>query len=302
MLDSPQLATEAGFTSVPGRHRRDALDHRPAGQPGRRQHVGAGRPAAGAAAYPAAVPAGRRRRSPTPAGRPPSRNPTPDFLSYQFDIRLGDQLTRQDGVIGYFAGCELRRVQQHGGPTGGRAAGLRRGDRPARQQHGRQLPEARLRAEHLPVPDRAGRSARGACTPTPASCRSSSATSRSSTSTTRCRRWRSASQLGPLLTVLGPSPTEGGCAPAYPRVHRLSHAGRAERQLVLVGTERRDQTWTGYGLVKASPTAQDTTTANTLREGYLQFITDLEQVTRPAATRCPPKELPACPRTTTIPC
>jgi hypothetical protein len=202
-------------------------------------------------------------------------NPTPDFLSYQFDIRLGDQLTRQDGVIGYFAGSDYdvfnstvappadpqQDYVEVIGPLGSSTAGnyLKLGFAPNTYQYLTVLADPRagmhaytgiLPVKQCDIPQQYVDDALSAM--------------------------EISFSLGPLLTVLGPSPSEGG-TPAYPESIVLPTPVEQNGSWSWWEPSAATNTWTGYGLVKASPTAQDTTADNTLREGYLQFITDLDK-------------------------
>ena len=202
-------------------------------------------------------------------------SPTPDFLSYQFDIRLGDQLTRQDGVIGYFADSNYdvfnstvappAEVQQSYvdviGPVGNSTPGnyLQLSFAPDTYRYLTVLADPRagmhaytgiLPVKQCDIPQQFVDDALSAM--------------------------EISFQLGPLLTVLGPSPSQGG-TPAYPQSIVYPAPAEQNGSWSWWEPDAATDSWTGYGLVKASPTAQDTTTRNTLREGYLQFITDLDK-------------------------
>jgi hypothetical protein len=83
--------------------------------------------------------------------------------------------------------------------------------------------------------------------------------------------------MGPLMTVLGATPTQGSTPPTHPEsvvyplpVEQNGFWSWWEKDAASNG-------WTGYGLVKASSDARSTSTPNSLREGNLQFITDLDK-------------------------
>ncbi|WP_042429996.1 hypothetical protein, partial [Streptacidiphilus anmyonensis] len=69
---------------------------------------------------------------------------------------------------------------------------------------------------------------------------------------------------------------EGGTPPTHPQ--SIVHPTPAEQNGSWSWWEpdAASADWTGYGLVKASPTATSSPTPNTLREGCLQFVTDLD--------------------------
>ncbi|HEU5268310.1 MAG TPA: hypothetical protein VFU36_00190 [Jatrophihabitans sp.] len=201
-------------------------------------------------------------------------HPTPDFLGYEFSIRLGDQLTRQDGVIGYFAGSDYGTFNSTVappaspaqdyvdviGPVGNSTPGnyLQLSFTPNTYQYLTVLADPRaamhaytgiLPVKQCDIPQQYVDAALSAMEVN--------------------------FSLGPLLTVLGPSPAEGDAQPAYPQ--SIVYPTPVEQN----GTwswwepDAAGGTWTGYGLVKASPTAQDNPLPNSLREGYLQFLTNL---------------------------
>jgi hypothetical protein len=198
----------------------------------------------------------------------------PEFLHQQFSIRLGDQATRQDGVIGYFTGSDydvfnstvapptepaqdyVRVIGPVGSPTGNYLA---LSFQPQTHQYLTVLADPRaaihaytgiLPVKQRDIPQQFVEQALAAMEIT--------------------------FRLGPVLTTLGPSPSEGTAQPTYPA--SIVYPTPAEQN----GTwswwepDAASGAWTGYGLVKASPTATSSPTPNTLREGSLQFVTDLD--------------------------
>lgn len=83
-------------------------------------------------------------------------------------------------------------------------------------------------------------------------------------------------RLGPVLTTLGPSPSEGATAPTYPQsiVYPVPVAQNSTWSWWEPGPE--PGSWTGYGIAMAAPTATRSTTPNSLREGVLQSITRID--------------------------
>ncbi|WP_052441578.1 hypothetical protein, partial [Streptacidiphilus anmyonensis] len=142
--------------------------------------------------------------------------PTPDLLSYRLSVRLGDQATRQDGVIGYFSGSNYdvfnstvaapaEPAQDYVrviGPVGSTAGGnyLQLTFAPQTYQYVTVLadPRAAIHAYTgiLPVKqfDIPQQFVDGALSAMEVNF-----------------------NLGPLLTVLGPSPAEGGTPPTHPQ-------------------------------------------------------------------------------------
>jgi hypothetical protein len=204
------------------------------------------------------------------------KEPVPDFLSFDFSIRLGDQLTRQDGVIGYFAGSNYdvfhsvaapRAGDEQSyvtviGPVGGTGAGnyLQLSFAPQSCEYVTVLADPRapvhavtgiLPVKQCDIPQQFVDQALSAM--------------------------EISFQMGPLMTVLGATPTQGSTPPTYPEsvvyplpVEQNGFWSWWEKEAASNG-------WTGYGLVKASSDARSTSTPNSLREGYLQFITDLDK-------------------------
>lgn len=198
----------------------------------------------------------------------------PDFQSYRFSIRLGDQATRQDGVIGYFTGSNYdvfnstvapQPAQGYVsviGPVGSTTPGnyLQLSFAPQTYQYVTVLADPRaamhaytgiLPVKQCDIPQQFVDDALSAMEVN--------------------------FRLGPVLTAVEPSPTEGSTPPAHPQ--SIVHPTPAEQNGVWSWWEPNAASgaWTGYGLLKASPTATSGPTPNTLREGYLQFITDLDK-------------------------
>ncbi|MEW1551705.1 hypothetical protein [Streptomyces tsukubensis] len=198
----------------------------------------------------------------------------PDILTQQFAIRLGDQATHQDGVIGYFTGTDYSvfnstatpsdtptqdyvRVIGPPGTTSTPGNYLRLTPKPGTYQDVTVLadPRAALHAYTgiLPVtrydiPQQ----------PVEAALAAMEITFRT----------------GPLLTSIGPTPATGATPPAHPQ--SIAYPAPAEQN----GTwswwepDPAGGTWTAYDLT--NPPTTPTGTPNTLREGRLQFITDTD--------------------------
>lgn len=198
----------------------------------------------------------------------------PDFLEFPFRVRLGDQLTRQDGVIGYFTGTDydvfnsvavpdltteqayVRAIGPVGDLTGDNYLRLTT----AANDHVFVTvladPRAAIHAttgvlpvKQLDIPQRFVDSA--------------------------LSHMEISFRTGPTLTVVAPSPDqEKNPSPFHESV---VHSSPAEQNGTWSWYERTTGTdpWAGYGLVQASPDARATAEPNSLREGYLQFTTNL---------------------------
>lgn len=199
--------------------------------------------------------------------------PNPDFLGYRFSIRLGDQSTRQDGVIGYFTGSDYGTFNSTVAPPAAPAQSYVNVIGPV----GKRTPGNYLQLSFTPnafqyltvlADPRAAMHAYTGILPVK-QCDIPQQYVEQALSAMEVNF-----SLGPLLTVLGPSPAEGTAAPAYPQ--SIAYPTPAEQNGSWSWWEPQAAgSWTGYGLVKTSPTAADSTEPNTLREGYLQFVTDL---------------------------
>ncbi|MFD9720375.1 hypothetical protein [Streptomyces sp. NPDC059076] len=196
----------------------------------------------------------------------------PDTLTQHFAIRLGDQATHQDGVIGYFTGTDYTTFNSTAapsatpaqdyvrvtGPTGTTSTPgnyLRLTPKPGTYQDVTVLadPRAALHAYTgiLPVTryDIPQQPVEEALTAMEITFRT-----------------------GPLLTSIGPTPATGTTPPAHPQ--SIAYPAPAEQN----GTwswwapDPTGGTWTAYDLTH--PPTTPTGTPNTLREGRLQFITN----------------------------
>ncbi|MER5465488.1 hypothetical protein ABT010_33325 [Streptomyces sp. NPDC002668] len=209
--------------------------------------------------------------------------PAPDFLSCDFSVRLGDQATRQDGVIGYFAASNhevnssatdydvfnstvappAAPAQDYVsviGPVGSTTTPgnyLPLSFAPQTYQYVTVLADPRaamhaytgiLPVKQCDIPQQFVDDA--------------------------LRAMEVTFQLGPLLTVLGPSPAQGGTPPAHAQSIAYPTPAEQNGSWSWWEPDATSGTWTGYGLVDASPTATSGPAQNTLREGCLQLITD----------------------------
>ncbi|GGZ33281.1 hypothetical protein GCM10010387_29270 [Streptomyces inusitatus] len=209
---------------------------------------------------------------------------SPDVLTQQFAIRLGDQATHQDGVIGYFTGTDYTtfnstaapptapaqhyvRVTGPIGPAGSTPGNyLRLTPKPGTHQDITVLadPRAALHAHTgiLPVtrydiPQQ----------PVEAALAAMEITFRT----------------GPLLTSLRPSPAQGTTPPAHPQA--VTHLAPAEQNGVWSWWEpSTNGTWTAYDLTKPSTAPTGGPQASTLREGMLQITISLNTTSQTPTT------------------
>ncbi|MEM7156262.1 MAG: hypothetical protein AAF799_25640 [Myxococcota bacterium] len=198
----------------------------------------------------------------------------PDFVSYKFGIRIGDQATREDGVIGYYADTDystfnsvvapdtaspqtyVKQIGPIGQATGGNFIDLDYED--GSQQYLSILVDPRaamhaitgvLPAKKVNIP--AGLVERA------------------------LTKMEVGFTLGPILTEIRETPTQGGTKPAHPMA--ISIPSPAEQGGTWSWWEGDGKGhWTGYDLTTSTTTAKLEDTPNTLREGTLQLTIDLD--------------------------
>lgn len=218
----------------------------------------------------------------------------PDTLTQQFAIRLGDQATHQDGVIGYFTGTDYAAFNSTATPPTTPAQSYVQviGPVGTASPQGNYLRLAPQPGTYLDVTVLADpRAALHATTgilpvtrydipqqPVEAALAAMEITFRT----------------GPLLTSLQPSPAQGTTTPTHPQA--ITHPTPAEQNGVWSWWEPATTgTWTGYDLTK--PATAPTGTPSTLREGVLQLTTSLNTTPRtPTAGHTPAPDTPTSPR------
>ncbi|MET1110070.1 MAG: hypothetical protein ABWX67_00940, partial [Allosphingosinicella sp.] len=191
------------------------------------------------------------------------------WLAQAFPIRLGDQATRQDGTIGYFTGTfdSFRSVatpepgstqtyiQQIGSPgTGEEYPSLALTD------------QTYAYATVLLDPRAAIHATTGALPVLPISLPVRFVDAPLS-------RLEIAFRMGPLLTVLQPTATQGSAQPAFPNA--LTYPLPTERNGSWSWWEGAPGAATGFALNPANNSAHFLTSANSLREGVLAFTVTL---------------------------
>lgn len=212
--------------------------------------------------------------------------PAPDFLGYEFAVRLGDQATRQDGVIGYFSGDDygvFNSVAAAGktvpqdyvrqiGPTGSTAAAgnyiqLRfnetgDGASPKSSAYISLLadPRADIHATAGIVPVKQVNIPARFVEPALANIEISF-------------------RIGPLLTAIEQTPSETGQAPPYPNA--VSYLAPAEQNGQWSWWENvaGSADWNGYALRYSTPNAEFQSLPNTVRDGLLQLVLNLNKTT-----------------------
>jgi hypothetical protein len=198
----------------------------------------------------------------------------PDFLQFPFRIRLGDLPTRQDGVIGYFTGTDYDVFHSTSTPATAERQAYVRVIGPVGDPAGDNYLRLTTRADdHVYVTVLAD----------------PRAAIHATTGVLPVKRLDIPQQFvdgalshmeisfrtGPALTVVVPSPDREQHPSPFAR--SVVHPLPAEQNGTWAWYERTSgaEPWAGYGLVQATPDARATTEPNCLREGVLQFTTDL---------------------------
>lgn len=209
--------------------------------------------------------------------------PEPDFLTRDFAVRLGDLASRQDGLMGYYAGTDYSVFNSVAAPdagvnqsyvtvigpvgtvTGGNWLKLRYGaDGPAYVTL-LMDPRAAVHAVTGLLPAKA--------VTLPARFIAGSLSSAELTF-----------RIGSVLTHAEQSPAVGAAPPPYPQSMWLPYP--AERDGAWSWWELDGAAWSPSGLLRATADARLKDYPSTVRDGFLQFVTDL--AARAAARQLPP--------------
>ena len=203
--------------------------------------------------------------------------PRPEFLDYNFSVRLGDQATRQDGVIGYFLGDDyssfnsvtapqstasqnyIKQIGPIPSPSGGNFFNLQFKDSSSQYVTLLADPRASLHSITGILPIKK--------VDIPASFIEAALS-----------KIEISFNMGPILTRIQNTPTQGGKVPAYTQV--VDYPSPTEQNGSWSWWEKSatdGDPQTGYDLLKTSTTAELKDTPNTLREGILQLAIDLDE-------------------------
>lgn len=199
--------------------------------------------------------------------------PTPEFVQRDCPIRLGDQASRQDGLVGYYVaddwyaftsvadpGVADDYVKQQGpiGSTTGRWLSLRYGDPGPTYVSLLLDPRAAVHAVTGLLPAKAAALPARFVRPALANLELTF-------------------RVGSLLTHAEQPPGTGDTPPPFPQSMWLPHP--TERNGTWSWWERASTgpDWSGFGLLRATPDARLKDYPSTLRDGFLQFDTDLDE-------------------------
>jgi hypothetical protein len=210
---------------------------------------------------------------------PVTANPNiPDFTTSAFSIRFGDQASREDGVIGYFENQEYSAFNSVVAPQ--TVQNFVKGIGPLSVEDGNYI--------HLPF--------EGSTTEIVTLLVDPRASIHATTGILPVKEVQIPAQfvngplshievtfrVGPLLSKIQPASTSGGVTPPYPDT--MSYLPVSEKNgtwswwentVSDPGTPDAKNNWTGFGLDNATINA-GFKGQPTLREGFLQFVTDLE--------------------------
>ncbi|NJK31025.1 MAG: DUF3892 domain-containing protein [Deltaproteobacteria bacterium] len=200
--------------------------------------------------------------------------PSPEFVDFQLGVRLGDQATRHDGVIGYYTGTDYSAFNSVVAP-----------DASAQQSYVRQIgPIGTTQAPNflslsfaaddqqyvsVLVDPRASIHAITGLLPikqidVPAGLIEGA-----------LARMEVGFAMGPILTNIKATPTQAGTVPTLPTAITLPTPVEQAGTWSWYERDVGGQGSTGYYLIRATPTAALETLPMTLREGVLQLSIDL---------------------------
>ena len=196
----------------------------------------------------------------------------PAYLTQKFAVRLGDQATRQDGTIGYFAGTNYAVFNSVVTP-----------DTTASQNYVSQIGPAGSGQNYL----------RLSFTPGDAAYVTVLMDPRASVHATTgilpvkeielppafvdepLSNVEIAFAMGPVVAFVQPSVAQGGQTPPYP--NSVTYPRPVEQNGTWTWWEAAGSGWTGYEVLDATPQAAMPPVAASLREGILQLAIDLKK-------------------------
>ncbi|HKN82180.1 MAG TPA: hypothetical protein VJW17_02030, partial [Pyrinomonadaceae bacterium] len=199
--------------------------------------------------------------------------PAPDFLNFTFPVRLGDQATRQDGVIGYFLNSNYANFNSVAAPT-----------TVSSQQYVKQVGPLGLKTtgNYIPLQFSQGNQAYVSMLVDPrASIHAFTGILPAKDITVPAgfidpalAEMEVGFRIGPMLTPIQATPTEPNQPPQYPNA--ISYPFPAEQNGQWSWWENdASNNWNPYALLDITPNAQFLSSPNTLRDGILQLVLNL---------------------------
>lgn len=216
--------------------------------------------------------------------------PVSALTGYDFAVRLGDQATRQDGVIGYYAERDYSVFNSVVAPDSTAAQPYVREIGPIGPGGGQNYPKLRFDGTTaamvtLLVDPRASIHATTGILPV------KQVAIPSQFVTAALARIEIGFRIGPILTLIEATPSQGGVVPAFPQA--IGYPSPAEQNGTWSWWERdaAADAWVGYDLLDTTTNAQLKSAPNTLREGVLQLVLGLGdgQASPPRAVSAPPR-------------
>lgn len=204
--------------------------------------------------------------------------PQGDFTGYAYAVRLGDQATRQDGLIGYFAGADTSTFNSVPAPDGSLTQDYVRTIGPVGQTSGTNYLSVRADGSTtqyvtMLVDPRAAVHAVTGILPVktlevPPAFVDGPLSALEVSFTTNA-----------LLTTIGPTPGSGPTPPANPLAVSVpipvEQGGTWTWWEPVAAPGSAPPTWSPYDLARATPNATLTSAPTTVRDGYLQLTVDL---------------------------
>lgn len=215
---------------------------------------------------------------PTPVKPPKIDKHIPDFTTSKFSIRFGDQAARDDGVIGYFTNQDYATFNSVVKPLGGHTYIKEIGPLGGEDGNYINLPFDGKTKEILTllVDPRASIHATTGILPV------KELTVPPQFVDKPLADMEATFRVGPLLSRILPASNTGGEHPAHPETINYLPVSEKngtwswwEKTVANPGTPQATTSWQGFGIKNPSTNATMNKKPATLRDGYLQFITDL---------------------------
>jgi hypothetical protein len=199
--------------------------------------------------------------------------PAPEFLNFNFAVRLGDQATRQDGVIGYFLGNNYATFNSVAAPTTVSSQQYIKQIGPLGQTTpgnyiSLQFSQGNQAYVSMLVDPRASIHATTGIVPT------KDITIPAGFVDTALANIEVSFRIGPMLTPIQQTPSESGKPPVYPNA--ITYPFPAEQNGEWSWWENDAAgAWSPYALLNSTSNAQFLSSPNTLRDGILQLVLNL---------------------------
>ncbi len=212
--------------------------------------------------------------------------PTPEFIEYDFAVRLGDQATRSDGLVGYYAGNDTTAFNSVPIPDQSARQGYVRAIGPVGQLSGGNYLSLRFDGAStafvtMLLDPRADVHALTGILPVktlqvPAAFVDAPLSALEVTFT-----------ANGLLTTVGATPASGAVPPVNSRSVSVPIPAEQGGTWTWWEPSSGASAWSAYALARATPDATFTNLPATVRDGYLQLTIDLQASSRPTGRAAP---------------